>query len=382
MYYYSHEVTIIGGGPAGSIAAIKLTDLGFDVCLVEKKIFPRETLCGEFLSKEVIENLNELNLYEEFISLNPNPIKNFKLINNDGREISVNLNFPAFGLRRSVFDDFLLTAVKRKRIKILQPAEVKEIRREDNCFVLTIKYKDGGCITVASKYVIAAYGKQNNLDKSLKRNFVFYKSNLNGVKLHLNANLFKEFKKDDIKIYLSDGIYCGVNLVENNYITICFLENTRKQRNSSRQNLLNFISGTEKFKSLFNPGYEEYIKSNMVYGTGNIFFGKRKAVENGIFMIGDAAGVIAPITGDGIAMAFQSAGIISQLLFKVRSDKLSIANIEKYYQIEWDSLFRNRIFSSYIIQNILLLNFSRNVSLEILNRFPKILPYFIKITRG
>jgi len=381
MIHYDYDITIIGGGPAGSAAAIKLTELGFDVCIVEKKSFPRETLCGEFLSKEVIENLKQLNLYDEFISLCPNLINYFRLINNNGNEIAARLNFSAFGLRRSVFDEFLLNAVKAKGIKILQPAEVKEIHKLDGSFVLNIK-NNTGYLTISSKYVIAAYGKRNILDKLLNRSFVNYKSNLNGIKYHFDAELFKEFNKEEIRIYLADGIYCGVNAVDNNCVTICFLESRNKQNNSSRENLLNFISSIEKFQNLFRPGYEEFVKSNIVYGSGDIFFGKRNAVENGIFMIGDAAGVIAPITGDGIGMAFQSAGIISQVLLNARSGNNSIEEVEKIYQFKWNSLFRSRIFSSHIIQSVIMKNFGRIISVNILNRFPQMLPYFINITRG
>ncbi|MDR3626330.1 MAG: FAD-dependent monooxygenase, partial [Ignavibacteriaceae bacterium] len=309
-----HEITIIGGGPAGSAAAMKLALLGFDVCIIEKKNFPRETLCGEFISREVIENLRRLEIYDEFISLCPNPIKYFRLLNDDGKEISASLNFPAFGLRRSVFDNYLLENAKRKNIKVIQPAEVKEIRREGESFLLRLKNKNSEDFYIRSGHVIAAYGKQNILDKSLERNFVNYRSNLNGVKIHLADTLLNKFDKEEIRIYLSDGFYCGINAVDNNYITICFLEKRKNNNSPPRESLLNHISHSVKFKNLFKPGFEGYVKSEMIYGTGNIFFGKRSTNENGIFMIGDAAGVIAPITGDGIGMAFQSAEIISQIL--------------------------------------------------------------------
>ncbi|MDR3627816.1 MAG: hypothetical protein P4L45_13325, partial [Ignavibacteriaceae bacterium] len=104
--------------------------------------------------------------------------------------------------------------------------------------------------------------------------------------------------------------------------------------------------------------------------------------ENGIFMIGDAAGVIAPITGDGIGMAFQSAEIISQILNNVRSGKYSIKEAGNHYQTEWDSLFRKRIYISYIIQRVVLNGCGRMLSVNILNNIPKILPYFIGVTRG
>jgi menaquinone-9 beta-reductase len=378
----NHEITIVGGGPAGSAAAIMLADSGFDVCLIEKKNFPRETLCGEFLSGEVIEYLKQFNLYEEFISLRPNPIKYFRLIDNTGREVSAELNFQAFGLRRSVLDNLLLNAVKKKGVRVIQPAEVKEIKRYDDSFILIIKVIGADDLTIKSKYVIAAYGKHNIMDKSLNRGFASYKSGMNGVKFHLDSGLFNEFNKEEIRIYLAGGIYCGVNAVDNNFITVCFLENRNQHNKSSRENLLNFISGTEKFKNLFKPGYEEFIKNNIVWGSGDIYFGRRNAVENGIFMIGDAAGVIAPVTGDGIGMAIQSAGIVSEILFSIRSGKNSIEAAEKIYQSKWNSLFRSRVLSSHIIQSVIMTDIGRMLSLNLLTRFPQILPYFINITRG
>ena len=47
----------------------------------------------------------------------------------------------------------------------------------------------------------------------------------------------------------------------------------------------------------------------LIFGTGNIYFGKKNLVENGIYMVGDASGIIAPLSGDGIGMAFESAKI-------------------------------------------------------------------------
>jgi len=378
----NHEIAIVGGGPAGSAASIMLADSGFDVCLIEKKNFPRETLCGEFLSREVIENLKQLNLYEEFISLCPNPIKYFRLIDNAGKEVSTKLNFQAFGLRRSVLDDLLINVVKKKGIRVIQPAEVKEIKHYNDSFVLNIKNIGADDLTIKSKHVIAAYGKHNILDKSFNRGFANYKSGMNGVKLHLDTGLFNEFNKEEIRIYLAGGIYCGVNAVDNNFVTICFLENRNQHNKSSRENLLNFISNTEKFKKLFKPGYEEFIKNNIIWGSGDIYFGRRNAVENRIFMIGDAAGVIAPVTGDGIGMAFQSAGIVSEVFSSIRSGKNSDREAENIYQSKWNSLFRGRLLSSHIIQSVIMKDIGRMLSLNVLTRFPKILPYFINITRG
>src|SRR5690606_6157947 len=118
------DIGIIGAGPAGSTAAAYFASYGFDTCLFEKKIFPRETLCGEFLSPEVIHLLKEQNLFNEFISLNPNKINSFRLFNNSGESLFSKFGFEAFGLSRSLFDNLLLANAISKGVTVYQPAEV------------------------------------------------------------------------------------------------------------------------------------------------------------------------------------------------------------------------------------------------------------------
>src|SRR3990170_4438890 len=294
-----HEITIIGGGPSGSTAAIYLANFGFDVCLIEKKIFPREILCGEFLSREVVKNLKELNLFNHFLKLKPNPISSFAMF----------------------YDN------KEKGVKVYQPFEVSEIIKEGNCYKLRLKSSVHSTQMINSRYVIAAYGKRNHLDAKLKRKFVSYKSNLDGIKYHVNKKFLRNVNDNQIQIYTSDGIYCGVNSVNDEEVTVCFLEDRANISRSPAQSFERLTNSNSAFESLFSSEIENIFLSNRVYGSGNIFFGKRNKVENGIFMIGDAAQVIAPLAGDGISMAMDSAKLLANL-FK---DKKQLYSSKKCY---------------------------------------------------
>ena len=168
-----HEIAIIGGGPSGSTAAIYLADYGFDVCLIEKKVFPRETLCGEFLSREVIQNLEELNLIDDFLNLNPNSINSFKLIDDNDKEIFAQLDFQAYGLKRSEFDNLLLTKAQSKGVTIYQPCEVSEIIKENGTYRLSLKSSEQLLEKISSHYVIAAYGKRNQSRFKAEKEFHF-----------------------------------------------------------------------------------------------------------------------------------------------------------------------------------------------------------------
>ncbi|MHB9014339.1 MAG: NAD(P)/FAD-dependent oxidoreductase, partial [Ignavibacteriaceae bacterium] len=71
-------------------------------------------------------------------------------------------------------------------------------------------------------------------------------------------------------------------------------------------------------------------------------------------MIGDAAGVIAPLAGDGIGIALQSAKLLSHILLKKREEKLSMSQTEQLYERGWQNLFAKRIRMASVIQKIIL----------------------------
>jgi flavin-dependent dehydrogenase len=116
-----------------------------------------------------------------------------------------------------------------------------------------------------------------------------------------------------------------------------------------------------------------------VYGTGNIYFGKRDIVKEGIFYIGDAAGVIAPLVGEGIGMAVQSARLVSNILFK---NKLNKERAGTEYRKEWSRMFLRRISIAGIIQKSVLNNSLRNPGVNIISHFPGVISAVIKYTRG
>jgi hypothetical protein len=376
------EIGIIGGGPAGSTAASYLSDYGFNVCLFEKKSFPRETLCGEFLSAEVIYFIKQLNLYDEFISLHPNKIKSFRFFINSGKSISNKFNFDAYGLSRSLFDNLLLCNAKIKGSTIFQPTEVKEIIFQGKSFKLMVKNEEQEEININVNHLIAAYGKQNSLDNYLNRNFINERSKLNGIKFHINKNELREFVDKEIQIYSADNIYCGVNAVDNNKVTFCFLEDRNKEQPPPRKQLIELQEKNKEFKKLFNGNNEALFDNLPVYGTGNIYFGRRNLIENGIFMIGDAAGVIAPLAGDGIGIAMESGKLIADLFHKKRKENLSDKELKFLFVKGWNKLFSKRMKTARAIQEFILKRYKRKVGFLLVKSFSSLLPYLIKTTRN
>lgn len=382
MIEQTTDILIIGGGPAGSTSALYLSQLGYDIIIVEKKIFPRETLCGEFLSKEVTDILKELNLFNDFISLSPNYLKSFRAVDDSGIELKSHLNFEAYTMKRSVFDLLLLEKAKSRKVKVLQPAEVTSTAKIKSDFISEIDDGSGNKFQIKSKLVIAAYGKQNIMDKKLERDFVNKKSNLNGVKFHLPIKLLKNSFNDEIRIYTDKQLYCGMNQVSDTEMTVCFLENRKQSKIPSRERLIEVIKSNRYFQKVFSEDAIEYIKSANIYGTGNIYFGSRKVVENGIIMVGDAARVISPVAGDGIGMAMESAKLLFEIISEFGIDETNREKVYSLYKKLYEKIFQKRLSTAKIIQGIILNRKSRRLGFGLAKNYPSLLPYLIKFTRN
>lgn len=375
------DVAVIGAGPAGSTAAAYLVEAGLKVCLIEKKSFPREVLCGEFVSPEVINSIIDFNKLNEFHQLNPNPVTQLRIINNNGKQISSDLGFTAYGLRRSLLDKFLLDAAIENGAKVYQPYKIVKVKRQEKFYRLLLEDESKKEIYISSKKVLAAYGKQNILDKKLNRDFTDQQSGLNGIKFHLPSDLIKNLPSNEIRIYLDDDLYCGINKVDDEIITICFLEKGNKEIHP-REKLVNTINKNKSFIELFKSGFEDYLLNADIYGTSSIFFGKRKLVEDGIFMIGDAAKVIAPLAGDGIGMAMESAKLVSKILIDENKKIISEKEAEQKYISLWNKHFNARTEKAMLLQRLFFKKNINNIAFIAASLFPSLTKYFVKNTRS
>jgi len=230
--------------------------------------------------------------------------------------------------------------------------------------------------------VIAAYGKQNILDKKMLRKFVNKRSNLNGVKFHLPVSLLQESFTSEIRIYTSEGLYCGMNTVGDSEMTVCFLENRSESKIPSRERLVDVIKSNNHFQKVFSDEAINYIKTANIYGTGNIYFGSREVIENGVIMIGDAARVIFPLDGDGIGMAMESSKLLYEIISEHQLDATNLEKIYSSYKKKFEKVFNKRLTIAKIIQGIILNKKYRKLAFDIADMYPSLIPYLIKFTRN
>ena len=365
-----NEISIIGGGLAGLTAAIDLLNRNFKVLVFEKNEYPKHKVCGEFISNEVLPYFKNLGLSIE--SLQPTQIFKTELSTHSGKTIKAKLPLGGIGISRYQLDAYLAEKVLGLGGNIIFET-VKTIDFSEDSFTITTQSNQ----VFQSKVVLGAFGKRSNLDIELKRKFIQQKSPWLGVKAHYSG----DFPNDLVGLHNFKGGYCGVSKVEDNVINICYLvqfESFKKFKNIAdfQENVLYQNKNLEKILKESKMLFENPLTISQ------ISFEDKPKIENHILMLGDSAGLIHPLCGNGMAMAIHSAKLASELVADFLDNKISRANLEANYTSIWNKTFKNRLKFGKFLSKLLLNQYLSKVTMNMLLVFPFLLPIIIKKTHG
>jgi flavin-dependent dehydrogenase len=365
------KLVIVGGGIAGLTCAIHLLKDGHPVTLIEKSIYPHHKVCGEFISNEVRSYWVSLGI--DIDSLAPAELNRFLMSSSIGQTITADLPLGGFGISRYALDLFLYNKAVEMGCEIINDI-AENVEFHSNEF--KIQTQANG--TLSADLVIGAFGKRSLLDQKLKRDFFKKKSEWLAVKAHYRG----EFKGDKVELHNFDGGYCGISKVENGIINVCYL--TDYAHFKAYKNIEEFQE-----KVLYKNRYLKkfFESSQMVFDQpitiSQISFAKKLPVENSVLMIGDTAGLIHPLCGNGMAMAVHSAKLCAELCDRYQKNVItSRLQLEEQYSNVWKKTFQKRLFIGRILSDILKTKNTLNVFLYLLSKFPFLLAKIIRSTHG
>lgn len=339
--------------------------------LIERNEYPKHKVCGEYISNEVLPYLQYLDA--DPMTTGAKKISRFLLSTTRGKAIETKLPLGGFGVSRYTLDHFLVhNAIKNNATIICD--SVSDVQFENDSFMVTTK--EGK--ELSSKIVIGAFGKRSNMDIALKRAFIKYRSPFVAVKTHMQGI----FPEDLVALHNFDGGYCGVSQVENGNLNVCYLANYKSFQQYKNIDAFNkaVVYKNPHLKNVFEnavPVFEEPLSISQ------ISFSDKTTVQNHILMCGDAAGMIHPLCGNGMAMAIHSAKIASELIIDYFDKKIkSREELESLYNQQWNREFRRRIQTGRILQSFFGKDNLARVIMYGLTQVPGLLPAIIKQTHG
>lgn len=365
------DIIIIGGGLAGLVSAIHLSGAGLGVTLIERNEYPKHKVCGEYISNEVLPYLQQLGA--DPFSKGAKKISRFLLSTSRGKTIETKLPLGGFGISRYTLDHFLMQKARQNGCILLQQT-VSDLRFENDRFgVFT---KEGNFLK--AKMVIGAFGKRSNMDVKLHRPFIRNRSPFVAVKTHMQAS----FPEDMVALHNFDGGYCGLSQVENGHINVCFI---------SGYKIFQQYRNIESFKQEVmykNPLLRSALENAVPVfpeplSISQISFSNKSTVENHVLMCGDAAGMIHPLCGNGMAMAIHSAKILSELLIAYFQNQISSRQqLEETYTRQWNAAFKKRIAAGRVLQTFFGKDNLARMIMYGLTNIPGVLPAIIRQTHG
>ena len=362
------KILIIGGGLGGLTAAILLARKGFEVHLYEKKKYPFHRVCGEYISNEVVDFLKRNAIFPDTAVSH---IKEFQYSTTSGEAYTMPLDLGAFGVSRFYYDQYLANIAKADGVILREGSSIVDIDRKEDHFFAKDNYGD----EIKADLIIGAFGKNSNLDRSLDRSFLQKESPYIGVKYHIKTS----FPKDLIALHNFESGYCGISAIEDDKYNMCYLgkRSVLKKYGNINEMEEQVLYKNPLLKALFENSDFLFEKPEVI----NAFsFAPKHPVENGVFMVGDAAGLITPLCGNGMALAIHSAKLLVDLIISSPASKID--QLADAYQSLWKQHFAQRLWIGRQTQRLFGTGKRSSLSLNLMKASPFVARKIMKNTHG
>lgn len=306
------DVVVVGGGPAGSAAAVFLRQRGRDVLLVDEARFPRDKVCGESVSPGAHRLLADLGVEPAVRVLAPFPLRGMTLTSPDGTSFRGEYRDaaePGFAMRREAFDKVLLDAARDAGAEVREGVRATGLLLEDG-IVAGVTCEDGhGPETLRARLVIGADGRRSVVARRLGllrehrslRKFAVrgYWDGMDGLEARG-------------EMHVGGGGYCGIAPLSGARANVTFVLDRREMAAAGGD-----LEGFYRQTLPRWPRVQERLSRATLLGPptaiGPLALEASRVSAPGALLVGDSAGFYDPFTGEGVTLALRSAEMAAEV---------------------------------------------------------------------
>ncbi|HVS18625.1 MAG TPA: NAD(P)/FAD-dependent oxidoreductase [Planctomycetota bacterium] len=368
----TQDAIVVGGGLAGLTAALRLARAGRRVRLIEREPGARPKVCGEYVSNEVVPELEELGVPVRVWQ--PDVVRRFRLHAPSGRRVECALPLGGFGMRRETLEGGMLELARERGVELELGTTVEDVCRADDG---TLEVRARGGASWRAAVVLGATGKRSRLDRRFARAFLDRPAPRAGIKFELLA----PFPADLVALYGFDGGYAGAVRVEDDSVNVALLVTEARLRRHGG------LAGFEREVLWGNPALEALLRSGdrvreRPLAISNVSFAPRGQVDEHVLMVGDAAGTIFPLCGNGMAMAVHGARLACAAATEFLDGRVDRAGMERLYTRDWRAAFARRQAWGRRLHPLLERGTLTEFAVSALRLAPVLLPPLVRRTHG
>ena len=341
-----YDVAIAGAGLAGASLALSLARRGLRVIVVEGATFPRDKLCGEFLSPECWGVLDRLGLSGEVESAGFHAIRTVRVTTPSGREVRAVVadrdSPPAIGLSRLVLDQRLVVAARQAGAVVLEGLRAGGPLLDTDGRVIGLR---GGPEhrAIRARVTVAADGRHSALVKQTGETHVRsrFRPAMVGVKRHLSVPPEHAEPEGTVGLHLVPGGYVGTCRVEAGMSNLCAMIPQREV--SARRGDLDRVSREVLGRNRDVGGMLDASRPVGAWkAVARVRVERSEPCRPGILYVGDGMGTVDPLGGQGMTMALLGAEAILPHVLAGLAGRADAAT-QRAWRNEWRKRFDRRV---------------------------------------
>ena len=312
-----YDVIVIGGGPAGSASALFLSGSGYKVALLDQATFPRDKVCGEFISPAADVILERLGVLSGIEALSPVRLRGVAISSNEktgfvvdypvltGTRLMTSLSLP-----RLAFDQLLLHRVEQAGVTVKQGHKVTDFIINEGRVVGVRGRDDSKTSFEFRASVVVDAGGRNGI--SLRR-FDLKRKNRGSSKIALAAHWTTPHPlKKYCFMHISRPGYTGIAPTGEGQVNVVLVVDKKSLQKES--DLHDFYVRTVLQNPLRRNLLDKGQLMEKVRSVDSLAFSVHPLQIGGLVLVGDASGFIDPFTGEGIYLSLRSAEIAAEII--------------------------------------------------------------------